>query len=450
MSEILRRTPTALYDLSVQILANQKKEDRDDAATLLQFLLFAPDNNDLNSLHHALAFAFESPPVSLNQWERSQDYSSLEMFKKRIRNLSCGLVEVVDHVARPQSRVQFIHETTRAFFSENNYMRLREMLASNTDSIVGRSHLKIMKSFLNYMGTEEAISISLQTTCDYIFTPSEIPTPRVYINPIKISRQALKRQADAWLPFLNYAVHNLDKHRQAADSCLPWEGQSVLIRRFEDNHRELFKTWKILRLSFREPGEVKRQDTAMAIHTSLPEFAAHQGMKHCLPRLLRREEDPANILLKAISKGQYDVAESLINEGTSINAACDAFGKSALFYADDIRMTRLLVGKGADVNALSRDGSIVLHHVICDLLDPGCRQAIIKCLLDHGADVNGTRAHYTGLAALHVASADVVPILLEHKPNTNISDNYDRTALQKARQDMDWEKVRLLKEYGAR
>ncbi len=179
-------------------------------------------NHDLNSLHHALAFALESPPASLDQWERSQDYSSLEMFKKRIRNLSCGLVEVVDNVAGPQSRVQFIHETTRAFFSENNYMRLREMLASNTDSIVGRSHLKIMKSCLSYMGTEEAILISLQTTCEYFFTPSETPTPRLCVNPIKISRQVLKRQANACLPFLNYAVRNLDKHCQAADSCLPW------------------------------------------------------------------------------------------------------------------------------------------------------------------------------------------------------------------------------------
>ena len=90
-----------------------------------------------------------------------------------------------------------------------------------------------------------------------------------------------------------------------------------------------------------------------------------------------------------------------------------------------------------------------MHHVICDLLDPGYRQAIIKCLLDHGADVNaGTRALYARMTALHAASADIVPILLEHKPYTDISDNYGRTALQKAMQAMDWEKIRLLKEYG--
>ena len=52
------------------------------------------------------------------------------------------------------------------------------------------------------------------------------------------------------------------------------------------------------------------------------------------------------------------------------------------------------------------------------------------------------------MTALHAASADIVPILLEHKPYTDISDNYGRTALQKAMQAMDWEKIRLLKEYG--
>jgi hypothetical protein len=371
MSEILRSTPTTLHDLFVQILATQKEEDREDAATLLQFLLFAPDNNDLKSLHHALAFALESPPVSLDQWQRSQDYSSPEMFKKRVRDLSCGLVEVVDNAARQQSRVQFIHETTRTFFSENNYMRLREMLASSTDSIVGRSHLKIMKSCLSYMATKEAISIALQTTCDYSFTQSETPSPRVYVNPIKFPRQALKRQAHAHLPFLNYAVDYLHKHVQATDSYLPWEGQSILIRRFEDNHRELFKTWKILRLSFREPGEpVRNEDSPMAMDTSLLEFAAHQGMKHCLPRLLRREEDPANMLLRAISKGQYDVVKSLINEGASIDAACDAFGKSALFYADDIRMTQLLVCEGADVMHIPEmvQYSCIMSSVIYSIL----------------------------------------------------------------------------------
>jgi hypothetical protein len=91
---ILERTPNTLNDMFGQIIDNLKVEDELDSAILFQLLIFEKESMRLECLGHAFAFAIDAPRASLQKWEPPDNYLPEEAFKRRIRDLSCGLVEV--------------------------------------------------------------------------------------------------------------------------------------------------------------------------------------------------------------------------------------------------------------------------------------------------------------------------------------------------------------------
>jgi hypothetical protein len=90
-------------------------------------------------------------------------------------------------------------------------------------------------------------------------------------------------------------------------------------------------------------------------------------------------------LHKAVTAGDMEKARVLLDKGANVNAK-DKFGDTALHMAvsrGNIKLAELLLEKGADTNASDARGETPLHDAVTD----GSTE-MVKLLLDRGADVN--------------------------------------------------------------
>jgi hypothetical protein len=108
----------------------------------------------------------------------------------------------------------------------------------------------------------------------------------------------------------------------------------------------------------------------------------------------------------------------------------DAGGQTALHHAAKRgreATVRLLVDRGADVNAKNNYRETVLHLA-------ARREAVVRLLVDRGADVNAkdnNRVTVLHLAA-NEANEAVVQLLVDRGADVNAKDNYDMTVLYRA------------------
>ena len=117
-------------------------------------------------------------------------------------------------------------------------------------------------------------------------------------------------------------------------------------------------------------------------------------------KLLRQEEAAGNRkgpggstpLMYATLYGEVADMRLLLDKGADVNTANDAGATALMWAVDDLAKTRLLLDSGANVNARSSDGRT-------PLLAAAARYgtgAVIKLLLEHGADPNAQAAGLLG------------------------------------------------------
>ena len=150
-------------------------------------------------------------------------------------------------------------------------------------------------------------------------------------------------------------------------------------------------------------------------------IATHRGDIKEVERLLHEEEADVNardmgngmtVLMWAVYQGHADVAKLLINKGADINAKLDG-GKTVLMFAAHRgrpSIGKLLIEKGADVNAKSKYGSTALITAAANgHLD------VVELLIEKGADVNVNAGN--GATALKLAQqaghAEIAKLLRE-------------------------------------
>lgn len=132
----------------------------------------------------------------------------------------------------------------------------------------------------------------------------------------------------------------------------------------------------------------------------------------------------------ALNMRYYNVARFLIENGLDVNKPIDRFydeyerRSTPLHIADDLSVVETLINRGANVNALEKDGSSPLHNVRS--------LSIAKCLVDHGADVFA--CNFLGNSPLHCAySVHIAEYLLERGAKINATNLKGYTPLHLAK-----------------
>ncbi len=148
-------------------------------------------------------------------------------------------------------------------------------------------------------------------------------------------------------------------------------------------------------------------------------------------------------LLAALGLGDMTTAQRLIKRGAPVDAADDA-GSSALMYAaiySDLATMRLLLEKGADPNHADQAGATALMWSIPD-------EAKVRLLVARGANVNAvssvTRRTALLIAAGRPGAAGIVKLLLEKGADPQARDKLGATTVVRAAFDGDPESMKML------
>ena len=161
--------------------------------------------------------------------------------------------------------------------------------------------------------------------------------------------------------------------------------------------------------------------------------------------------------LHLAAKYKYkQLLEYLLDHGIDVNL-CSNDGYNALHFLcseqnctnirDEANMVRLLVSKGCNVHARTKEGLTALH-----IASQSGSYSIVEALLQHGADVDCTVNN--GITPLHFASMlgrhEVVETLLKHGADVNSAEDSDlSTPLHVAVQNEHHVAVNLLLRSGA-
>ncbi|MCA7010841.1 ankyrin repeat domain-containing protein [Wolbachia endosymbiont of Tribolium confusum] len=152
----------------------------------------------------------------------------------------------------------------------------------------------------------------------------------------------------------------------------------------------------------------------------------------------------------ATEDGHVETISTLLKaKGIDVNALDQEYGRIPLHFAAEnsrVDVVKLLIEKGADVNAADQDGRTPLHFTV----ENGHRD-IVKLLIKKGADVNA--ADQDGKTPLHFAAEndhkDVVRLLIKVGAGINAENRDGWTPLHFAAENSHVDIVKLLIEKGA-
>ncbi|PYI00247.1 purine and uridine phosphorylase [Aspergillus sclerotiicarbonarius CBS 121057] len=187
----LREIPAGLSDLFKDILTRDTA-NMDDLLLIIQWILFAKRPLNLGELYYAILSA--DPENLADVWDPAS--TSPDDMSRFLLDTSKGLAEVTKS---KDKTVQFIHESVRDFLLKEN--GLRELWPEHQQRFEALSHDRLKECCHNFLQNDVQSHI-----------PVEDNLPSASSEEARILRESLGEQ----FPFLEYAVHNLLHHADAA------------------------------------------------------------------------------------------------------------------------------------------------------------------------------------------------------------------------------------------
>jgi ankyrin repeat protein len=506
----LRETPSDLHELFLDILTRDT-HNKYGLILCIQWILFAKQPLSPEQLYHAILSGVNLEAVT--EWDPQE--ITKDVIERLILDSSKGLAEVT---ASKEPKAQFIHESVRDFLLKEN--GLSKIWPEYGNNFQGQSHNQLKQCCLDYISVDVA-------------TPLKIPDklPKASSQPAA----SLRKSAAQKFPFLEYAVRNVLYHADIAESGgisqvdlldsfpLPlWvkldnlfekrevrrhtERVSLLYLLAELNAANLIRAHPSVSscldvenerygCAFFAANAIGNQEVMQACIEGLKasqsvtdhgrrwpeEYSREERLEGSLGRDFKYSKK-VGMLIYAVETGSVAVSSYLIGLRTLDLDSKDTKGRTPLYVAAEKSssvLTRLLLDKGADVNAQGGHFGNALqaasargHEAVVKLLlDKGAEvnaqgghfgnalqaasyggdEAVVKMLLDKGADVKARGGEYGNAlqAASYKGHEAVVKLLLDQDADVNAQGGYFGNALQAASSGGRTQVVELLLDNGA-
>jgi ankyrin repeat protein len=222
--------------------------------------------------------------------------------------------------------------------------------------------------------------------------------------------------------------------------------ESLLIQRLVDKDLGIIMPPSFPFFPGEKPGLREEQITTLKLWidqgAEWPEGVSLAPLSRSAP-----EDQRAGALFAAIRSGKTPVVAAMLENAAHVGVT-DMHGSTPLMHAvllADVGMMRLLIERGADVNAANHDG-------ITALMWAAGAADKVRLLLENGAKVDarsGLGRTPLLIAATYAGNAEVVRLLIKNGSSVTDQDMFQETALTSASKRGDVELVEMLVEAGA-
>jgi ankyrin repeat protein len=188
----LQEIPSDLHKLFCDILTRDSR-NKEELILCIQWVLFAKEPMSPEQLYFAILSGVE--PDAVTRWDPEE--TTKDAMRRFLLDSSKGLTEITKSKAQ---KVQFIHESVRDFLLKDD--SLGSIWTDLKHNFEGQSHERLRRCCSNYIGLEIEGVLS-------------IPEDIFEASPQRIT-EVQSSVLDAF-PFLEYAVHNVLHHADAAE-----------------------------------------------------------------------------------------------------------------------------------------------------------------------------------------------------------------------------------------
>lgn len=158
----IENSPKELYDLYHDVISSVQEDDQAQMIRLLEWVQFSERALAVSELRYALAINPDQPCASLADFEESDDFArNNEDMKKKIRRLSCGLIEVrKTTLPSPLSKrygiansdvevAQSVHQSVADWCISDKGLPL--LLNQSAKTVIGDAQNRICKACFGYL-----------------------------------------------------------------------------------------------------------------------------------------------------------------------------------------------------------------------------------------------------------------------------------------------------------